>query len=326
MPSKLEESYIGTCAKEIKNDLNVDEKMQMEKKCSLFWKCDYNCVQDFENYVCPIDWVMEREEQDGYCRSPDSYTGKCIRKIKFTTMSSKEKAIYSNLCDMRWPCKKKCAHDYSVLCPKGWIEGADGYCFATSSYSGNCEKKIYLKHLDEVMKQTYEHKCQFNYPCVDSCEKNYSDVCPNLWIPVSEKECAPSENYNGRCRHNYIFKSNIMEEEKKNFEKMCHVSYPCVKDCKRDYSFNCPIGWKETLSFCLAPTSYRYSCEKMMRKNMSEREKIQVSAKCLVFWPCSNYEVLLKNLLHSNISPADYFSVVNGPVDDATGAVKRGGG
>ncbi|KJP87092.1 hypothetical protein AK88_03260 [Plasmodium fragile] len=320
------ESYIGPCAKQIKNDLDADEKVLMEKKCSIFWKCDYKCIQDFEDSVCPIDWVMQKEDQYGYCVSPEGYTGKCTRKIKFSTMTSKEKVIYSNLCDLRWPCKKNCTHDYSVLCPSGWIEGADGYCLATSSYTGNCEKKIYLKHLDEVMKQTYEHKCQFNYPCVHSCEKNYNDVCPNLWIPVNEKECTPSENYNGRCKHNYIFKGKITEEEKKNFEKMCHVSYPCVKDCKRDYSFNCPIGWKETLSFCLAPTSYRYSCEKMMKNNMTEREKIQISAKCLVFWPCSNYEVILKNLLHSNISSADYMSVVNGPVNDATGEVVQQSG
>ncbi|VUZ95334.1 CPW-WPC family protein [Plasmodium vivax] len=319
------ESYIGPCEKEVKNNLQEDEKMQMERKCSLFWKCDYKCVQNFEGSVCPIDWLMEEEQQQqgGFCKSPESYTGKCIGKIKFSNMTSKEKAIYSNLCEVRWPCKKKCVHDYSVLCPSGWVEGADGYCLATSSYSGNCEKRIYLKHLDEAMKQTYEHKCQFNYPCVKSCEKDYHAVCPQLWLPVSEKECTPSESYNGRCRHNYIFKGNLMEEEKKNFERMCHVSYPCVRDCKRDYSFSCPIGWKETLSFCLAPTSYRYTCEKMMRKNMTEREKIQVSAKCLVFWPCSNYEVVLKNLLHGSISPADYLSVLNGPVDGASGAVVR---
>ncbi|GAW80622.1 CPW-WPC family protein [Plasmodium gonderi] len=313
------DSYIGPCGRQMSNDIDVSEKIEKEKTCSIFWPCDYACTQDFENSVCPLGWVMGKSGD--YCISPDGYTGSCLKKIKFINMSSKEKSIYSNLCDIRWPCKQKCTHDYSVLCPDGWVEGSDGYCFATSNYKGNCEKKIYLKHLDDVMKQMYEHKCQFNYPCINSCEKNYDDICPKLWIPINDKECAPTEYYNGNCKDNYIFVGKNMEEEKKEFEKFCHVSYACLKKCDRDYSFNCPIGWGETISFCLAPSSYQYNCDRMMKKNMNQWEKIQISKKCLVFWPCSNYEILLKNLLHNNISPSDYLSVVNGPVDDATGAV-----
>ncbi|SCN12234.1 CPW-WPC family protein, putative [Plasmodium malariae] len=311
------ESYIGPCGKQIHNDVDISEKMRIEKKCFVFWKCDNNCIQDFENSTCPLDWVIMDEE---YCIAPDNYVGNCLNKINFLNMSNKEKSIYSNLCDIKWPCKEKCEHDYSVLCPDRWIEGNNGYCFPTNSYNGNCKGKIYLKHLNKIMKQTYEQKCQFSYPCINSCEKNYDDLCPNSWLSINENECAPSEYYNGNCKENYIFK-NKNQEEKKLFEKLCDVSYSCIKKCKRDYSFNCPIGWKETLSFCLAPISYKHSCNKMMKKNMNVQEKTEISKKCNVFWPCSNYEILLKNLINSNISEEDYLSVVNGPVDNVTGSV-----
>ncbi|CRG99753.1 CPW-WPC family protein, putative [Plasmodium relictum] len=310
------DSYIGPCEKKISNDIDISEKKVIEKRCLVFWQCDNNCVQDFENYLCPLDWIKMNDE---YCKAPEHYLGNCLNKIKFSNMSNKEKLIYSNLCDVRWPCKEKCDRDYSVLCPEGWIEGNNEYCIATNRYKGNCKKKIYLKHLDKIMKQTYEQKCQFNYPCIDSCEKNYDDLCPNFWLPVNEKECAPSEYYNGNCNENYIFKNRNIEE-KKQFEKLCNVSYRCLEKCKRDYSYNCPIGWKETLSYCLAPNSYKYNCDKLMKKNMNEREKKEISKKCHIFWPCSNYEILLKKLIY-NMSEEDYVSIINGPVDNATGKI-----
>ncbi|CRG94257.1 CPW-WPC family protein [Plasmodium gallinaceum] len=312
------DSYIGPCEKKIRNDIDISEKKMLEKKCLIFWQCDHNCDhQDFENYLCPLDWIKINDE---YCKAPEHYVGTCLNKIKFSSMSNKEKMIYSNLCDIRWPCKEKCEHDYSVLCPDGWIEGNNEYCIATNGYKGNCKKKIYLKHLDKIMKQAYEQKCQFNYPCFNSCEKNYDDLCPNLWLSVNEKECAPSEYYNGNCKENYIFKNRNIEE-KKQFEKLCNVSYRCLEKCKRDYSYNCPIGWKETLSYCLAPNSYKYNCDKLMKKNMNENEKIEIGKKCHVFWPCSNYEILLKKLIYNNMSEEDYVSIINGPVDNATGKI-----
>ncbi|SBT34298.1 CPW-WPC family protein, putative [Plasmodium ovale wallikeri] len=313
------DSYIGPCAKKINNDIDISEKIKMEKKCLVFWQCDNNCIQDFENSVCPLDWVMFNEE---YCTAPDNYVGNCLTKINFLNMSNKEKSIYSNLCDVRWPCKKNCEHDYSVLCPHGWVEGNNGFCLATSTYKGNCSKKMYLKHLDKMMKQMYEQKCQFSYPCVNACEKNYDELCPNLWQSVNENECAPSEYYNGNCKENYIFKNRNVEE-KKLFEKLCDVSYSCLKQCKRDYSYTCPIGWKETLSYCLAPPSYKHSCNKLIKKNMNQKEKIEIGKKCNVFWPCANYEILLKKLIYNNLSEEDYLSVVSGPVDNTTGAVIR---
>ncbi|CAD2098400.1 CPW-WPC family protein [Plasmodium vinckei brucechwatti] len=310
------DSYIGPCEKYISNDIDIGEKKQIEKKCLLFWECEKNCIQDFENSICPLDWILSDDE---YCISPDNYKGSCLNKIKFIDMPNKEKSIYSNLCDIKWPCKEKCEHDYFDLCPDGWIETNDGYCLATN-YNGTCQRKMNFKDLDKAMKQIYEQKCQFNYPCINSCEKNYDDLCPKSWIIFNENECAPSKYYNGNCKENYIFKNKNIEE-KKNFEKLCNVSYPCLKKCQRDYSYNCPMGWKETLSFCLAPTYYKYDCNKMIKKNMNENEKKEISKNCNVFWPCSNYEIILKKLIYNNISNEDYLSIVNGPVDNTTGAI-----
>ncbi|SOS76610.1 CPW-WPC family protein [Plasmodium sp. gorilla clade G1] len=311
------ESYKGPCERKLITNLDISEKIKIEKKCYIFWQCENNCVQDFENSICPLEWTMKNEE---YCISPESYIGNCLNQINFINMTNKEKAIYSNLCDVRWPCKKKCEHDYSVLCPDEWIEGNDGYCFPTRNYKGNCKNKIYFKHLDKIMKETYEQKCQFSYPCINSCEKNYDDLCPNLWISINGNECAPSEYYNGSCKENYIFKKKNVEE-KKMFENLCEVSYPCLKKCKRNYSYSCPIGWKETLSFCLAPNSYKFNCNKLIKNDMNEKEKIEISKKCHIFWPCENYEILLKKLIYNNMTEKDYLSIVNGPVDNTTGKV-----
>lgn len=312
------DSYIGSCEKRMSSAIDITEKKKKEKECSFFWRCENNCVQDMENFICPLYW---EQIDDVTCQAPSNYTGKCLNTMKFGSMGNKEKVIYSNLCDVMWPCKEKCEHDYSVLCPEGWLEKEKEYCVASNLYKGNCDKILHLKNFDKSMKEIYEDKCNFSYPCVNTtCEKNYDDMCPNLWIPVNDNECAPSEFYNGNCKENYIFKKKNIEE-KKQFEKLCNVSYSCLQTCQRDYSSNCPIGWKETLVYCLAPSTYKYDCRKTMRKNLKDVEKIQISKKCHVFWPCSNYEVLLKHLLHENMSEQDYISILNGPIDAITGEV-----
>ncbi|VWU50210.1 CPW-WPC family protein [Hepatocystis sp. ex Piliocolobus tephrosceles] len=311
------DSYVGPCEKQIKNEMDISEKIQTEKNCFIFWPCNKNCIQNFKKSKCPIDWILT---EDNFCMAPQNYTGNCLKKINFIKMNEKEKAIYSNLCNIRWSCKEACKRDYSVLCPEGWIEGSKGYCLATNTYDGICEKRIYLKDSDKTLKQMYEQKCQFNYPCINSCQKKYDDLCPNLWFLINNNECAPSESYTGNCKENYIFKNKTIEE-KKMFEEMCDISYPCLQTCKRDYSYNCPIGWKETLSYCLAPVSYKHNCKKIMRTNMTEKEKLEISTNCHVFWPCSNYEILLKKLIYNNLTEEDYMYIVNGPVDNATGSI-----
>lgn len=311
------DSYIGPCEKRMSSEIDISEKKNIEKKCLVFWKCDIDCIQDFEGSECPMEWTQLDEEN---CQAPSNYTGKCSSRMKFVNLSPKNKSIYSNICDVRWPCMKQCEHDYSVLCPEGWIPREDGTCVATSSYKGSCDKVLYLKNLDRSMKEIQEEKCNFHYPCVHNCEKNYDDLCPNSWMPVSENECAPSENYHGSCKQNYIFKNKNIEE-KQQFEKLCEVSYSCVQNCKRDYSSNCPIGWKETLIHCLAPSSYNYNCSKVIQKDLTENEKIMLSKKCNIFWPCSNYEVLLKNLIYDNMTEQDYISIMSGPVDPSTGRI-----
>lgn len=81
--------------------MDVAQKQQIAKQCSLQWSCLSNCEQDFSG-VCPEGWSSTA----GVCVAPLTYAGRCSHGINVSGMSENQLNNFSDHCLARFPCRE----------------------------------------------------------------------------------------------------------------------------------------------------------------------------------------------------------------------------
>ena len=88
-----------------------------------------------------------------------------------------------------------CARDFGG-CPMEWTLGDDG-CQPPNHYTGLCGASALLS-MPTTLKEDFAWRCKANYPCVESCKRNFAE-CPVDWIPVGKGLCVAPQAYEGPC-------------------------------------------------------------------------------------------------------------------------------
>jgi CPW-WPC domain-containing protein len=120
-----------------------------------------------------------------------------------------------------------CVRDYSACCPEGWIEEGDGKsCLAPIEYRGNCATKMEYSGMTPLEKSVQALACGTVFPCLESCTKDYEELCPDGWTEEAGGFCTAPESYAGRCVRRQAFFS-FNELQKASWAASCGVSWPC---------------------------------------------------------------------------------------------------
>ncbi|GAW83722.1 hypothetical protein, conserved [Plasmodium gonderi] len=163
-------------------------------------------------------------------------------------------------------------------------------------------KSVPILALREKVKAQVEKAAlslQLPNPEEETCEMNYSELCPEGWGNWGDGEnCISPMDYRGPCKKEMISFKNSTPREKYNFSIKCKVSWPCVYKCsEEDFSGKCPENWILENGTCYAPRNYIGKCVRQKNfQNFSETEKKIWADACDVNWPCYkknyNFEIL----------------------------------
>ncbi|PFH34550.1 cpw-wpc domain-containing protein [Besnoitia besnoiti] len=205
------------------------------------------------------------------------------------------------------------ARDYSAACPKGWVPVGDGEsCEAPPSYTGPCATFGLFAKQSRMKKKT-EEMCNVSWPDIEECDKDYETRCPQHWVELEDSSCAAPASYTGRCERNYSFTrlndkyvkepalpytgpclpkmgfAGLTRDMKKQLEKQCELSFPCVQRCPTNYRATCPQGWFYLAGprVCVPPDDYSGKCQgRRSVTEMTETDKRRFSVSCEADWPC----------------------------------------
>merc|ERR1719335_1359118 len=93
---------------------------------------------------------------------------------------------------------------------------------------------------------------------VDSCDRDYSAGCPS-GFESENGSCVATQAYNGPCAgeaHNFSGFSTAMLSR---WQAQCGAFFPC-KQCTRDYSAACPMGFASSGGKCVPTAAYGGPC------------------------------------------------------------------
>ncbi|EKX73741.1 signal peptide containing protein [Theileria equi strain WA] len=107
-------SYRGPCSSKIIATNNTKDKQTLQSICNLKWPSQEVCERNLD--VCPKFWYSSEK----YCLPTPSYNGPCHKPININDIESSEKTLWSNRCNIIWPCKNSCNKNYKSKCPKDW--------------------------------------------------------------------------------------------------------------------------------------------------------------------------------------------------------------
>lgn len=188
---------------------------------------DFVCRRNFN--VCPDGWSMV----GAFCRAPPSYKGPCGHMQALLGISNLGKEKFAEDCQAPWPCLDACesGRDYDV-CPTGWSEDGKGFC--TGTYPKNTNKICASQYLFSSMsikeKQSLASFCHIEFPCLQSCVRNYDAICPEDWVTANSRDglCFAPAGYAGDCV-SAVNTTGWSTVEKKAFTSRCGAPYPCNK-------------------------------------------------------------------------------------------------
>lgn len=329
-------SYEGPC-KKIQDKLPFlydHQKESWGEICEASWpcmptKCPYGV--DYDS-ICPIGW---NDIGKGVCSS--TYENEnCPYDINFSKSTIEEKKKVAKECNLRWKCKSvSYLTNFDSLCPLKWTPIGDHKCKAPDDYEGNCPKiSNLLKYNTEELKKQIEVACLVNWPYtvqVNEYQRDYDIPCPIGWSLTKSGKCKGPENYikDSKCSDEVAF-TNMTSLQKESHSIACKVDFPFKdrKECKRDYSFECPMGWvpSKKKGFCKAPLNYRSKiCNNLTSfQNISDSHRHYYLNKCDIDWPCVGE--IQNSLIYTKI-PVSYSNSSNirhvdrGPVDPESGAI-----
>lgn len=329
-------TYEGPCNKiQDKLPLLYDhQKESWSEICETSWPCmPKECPYGVDyNSICPVGW---NDIGKGVCSS--TYENEnCPYDINFSNTTIEEKKKIAKECKLRWKCKSvSYLTNFDSTCPLNWTPIGDYKCKAPIDYTGDCPKISNLKKYNtQELKKQIEVTCLVNWPYtlkVNEYQRDYDSICPIGWSLTTNMKCKSPENYksDSKCSDEVAF-TNMTSIQKESHSFACKVDFPFKdrKDCKRDYSFKCPMGWvpSKKIGFCKAPLSFKSKiCKNFSSfQNISDSHRQYYLKKCDIDWPCVGE--IENSLIYTKI-PVDYVTNTNirrsssGAVDAETGTI-----
>ncbi|SCM07227.1 CPW-WPC family protein, putative [Plasmodium chabaudi adami] len=119
------------------------------------------------------------------------------------------------------------------------------------------------------------------------CQRDYSQNCAEGWGKLSStEECVSPLSYKGPCPRFLKFEKDI--KKKKLLENHCSIHWPCMNECEKDYSLQCPEKWGlEDEKNCHPLGTYEGTCLLIQDfSNFTNDQKEMWSNKCATTWPC----------------------------------------
>lgn len=119
------------------------------------------------------------------------------------------------------------------------------------------------------------------------CRRDYSLQCAEGWHTlINSDECAAPLSYVGPCSR--LLHVEHDTKKKKLTERECNIKWPCLVQCDKDFSSQCPEDWyAEDEKVCRPLSTYTGSCLLPYDfSNMNEKQKEIWSNKCETTWPC----------------------------------------
>ncbi|CDU18226.1 CPW-WPC family protein [Plasmodium yoelii] len=255
---------------------------------------DKICLRDYSK-ICPSVWEQISETQ---CMSPKNYSGPCSHIMTFEPKTAKEKSVIARDCNVSWSClNESCGNDerdYSKKCPENWIYS--GKCEAPENYAGGCSKSVDFDAFTQNEKEEFSSACKVVWPCKEqSCEKDYSIVCPKGWSYNADKDiCNIAEEFKGLIsEEDAEIISHMTYQQRAEFSSKYGIGWPCKKECTSGYDiYACPRGWVNLMNsgMCKAPEEYTplINCPIITHFDyMNAKEKEMFSKKCNVKWLCA---------------------------------------
>merc|ERR1712151_1248918 len=135
------------------------------------------------------------------------------------------KEQFAEDCQAPWPCLDDCesGRNYDI-CPKGWSDDGKGFCVVIKQMSTNegCATRYLFSAMSIKEKQSLASFCHIDFPCLQSCDRNYDATCPADWISVESQSglCFAPANYAGDC-FSIVNTSGWNKDEKKGFTSRC---------------------------------------------------------------------------------------------------------
>ncbi|CAA9990330.1 CPW-WPC family protein [Plasmodium knowlesi strain H] len=120
-----------------------------------------------------------------------------------------------------------------------------------------------------------------------TCRKDYSRPCAEGWHQVNaSRECVAPLSYRGPCPR--FLQMENKTTKKRLLEGECRIFWPCLDQCERNYSLQCPEQWApEDEKTCRPLAIYEGTCLPSHDfSNMTDAQKEIWSNKCETDWPC----------------------------------------
>ncbi|GFE54729.1 CPW-WPC family protein, putative [Babesia ovis] len=185
---------------------NIVQQMDQEydKRCRADMTND-NHNDDFVRAYCPIGWRTRQIYFESLirhvCVAPETYTeaqkAECGgTTVDFSARSPGFKRRWAYACGQRFPDFddehiNKCVENFYWKCPSEWQQTDKG-CEAPSHYEGPCPKSVTYSQLGtDSAKAAFSKKCRAAWPCIGTCQKDYSGDCPQGWNRLGASCVAP---------------------------------------------------------------------------------------------------------------------------------------
>ncbi|SOV16993.1 CPW-WPC family protein [Plasmodium sp. gorilla clade G2] len=239
--------------------------------------------------------------------------------LSFVSIDKKKGEMLEKNCNLKFPCLE-CERDYvRVNCPLGWKDLGDGKCKCPSDYplylKNLCGIIVNFKYASPLFKKNWSYLCKSDWPCFSSCEKDYGKICPIGYKIINERREKNNEhifictnenwkdykNVNNYLVNttNYIQNRNLCHVIeiynsmllKKEIEKKCNVTWPCIDKCEENFYQTCPYNWIFKDNKCIAPYYYvppKGCSQSFDILSFSNFDKFLYSNKCFAPWPCKD--------------------------------------
>lgn len=334
-------SYKGPCTK-IQDKIMLlqdHQKSSWAEVCEAEWPCmPEECPggTDF-GPLCPVGWIETqglRVRGSGLCKR-EFGSSRCGSELELFGKTETEKKKLAEKCGLRWKCKSPIfVENYEPTCPDKWTPLGLNQCQAPETYEGDCPKTANLKKYNtEELKKKVEIACLVNWPFIikyQEYQRDYDVTCPIGWSKLNNGTCKAPENYkeDENCKTEVHFETmTILQKE--SYSTACHVDFPFKEkeECKKDYSFECPLGWIPTnvKGYCKAPLSYNSKiCKNISKFSTLTESHVEFYKKsCNIEWPCEGE--IQNSLIYLNIpvnfSNGNMRSTRSGAVDSESGLI-----
>jgi len=142
--------------------------------------------------------------------------------------------------------------------------------------------------------RTFTEKIDPVVPGVDSCDRDYDDVCPEGWVNIgavkggSTEYCHGGTQYFGPCSDEVQSFSSMSTNAKKRWSAACQAFFPC-KSCSRDFGQTCPEGWAQVGNTrkCKPEAAYKGICRGAVNFEGYNNAMLESwSEACGAYWKC----------------------------------------